>query len=197
VRIPRPNVVEKYFSNANAIDVHDHYRQGGLALERSWRTHTWWHRVFATLLGMCETDAYLAFYHFGGHDVQHPRFTRALAAQLIACGRPAPVPPVLRHRLASAAMEDDEAGADWEAHMPVALPRKPKRPKVGGAAGDEEKEMVANRITCALAGCKGRTTFRCLGCGSADAPIGYCVTKESGCHIRHVVHRATAPKPFA
>jgi hypothetical protein len=194
VRIPRPAVVEKYFSNANAIDVHDHYRQGGLALERSWRTHTWWHRVFATLLGMCETDAYLAFYHFGGHEVEHSRFTRALAAQLIDCGKRGAVAPVLRKRLASELGGAELVGEDWEGHMPVALPRTVKRPKDGAAAVGEAARTSATRITCAIDGCGGRTTFRCLGCGSAEQPVGYCVTKTSGCHVRHVVERATAAK---
>ena len=56
--------MEAYFDNANAIDVHNHLRQGGLELERHWKTHTWWHRNFATIFGMCETDAYLAFWYF-------------------------------------------------------------------------------------------------------------------------------------
>ena len=40
----RPAVVETYIDNANAIDVHNHLRQGGLELERHWKTHMWCHR---------------------------------------------------------------------------------------------------------------------------------------------------------
>ena len=59
--IPRPEVVETFFNNCNTINVHDHLRQGLLKLDISWQTKTWWHRVFATLFGMCVTDAYCAF----------------------------------------------------------------------------------------------------------------------------------------
>lgn len=53
--VKQPSVVEQYFNAANTIDIHNHYRQGGLQLERRWHTHTWWHRNFATLIGICET----------------------------------------------------------------------------------------------------------------------------------------------
>ncbi len=58
---PRPKLVEDLFKYFGAIDHHDRYRQGYLAMERSWGTKCWWHRVFCTLYGMCLTDAYLAY----------------------------------------------------------------------------------------------------------------------------------------
>ena len=54
-------MIELFFSCFGAIDVHDHYRQGSLAFEREWYTHCWWHRLFATVFGMCIVDAYLAY----------------------------------------------------------------------------------------------------------------------------------------
>eukprot|EP01031_Cornospumella_fuschlensis_P026833 gene26833-32426_t len=53
-----PEVVNDIFEGFNVIDVHDHYRQGILRLEEHWLTETWWHRLFATLLGVIVTDAY-------------------------------------------------------------------------------------------------------------------------------------------
>ena len=47
-----------------AIDVHNYYRQGGLALERHIKTHQWSFRLFTTVLGMIETDCYLAYSQF-------------------------------------------------------------------------------------------------------------------------------------
>ena len=67
--ISRPAMIELFFSCFGVIDVHDHYRQGSLAFERDWYTHSWWHRIFATLLGMCIVDAYLA-YKFEGEDAR-------------------------------------------------------------------------------------------------------------------------------
>lgn len=59
--IPRPQAVEMFYSCFSNIDVHDHYRQGSLAFERTWSTKTWWHRLFMTLFGMICTDAYFAY----------------------------------------------------------------------------------------------------------------------------------------
>jgi hypothetical protein len=56
-----PSCVQEYFEAFPIIDIHDHYRQGSLALETSWRTKNWWHRVFATIFGIIVTDAYFCY----------------------------------------------------------------------------------------------------------------------------------------
>ena len=61
IHIPRPQAIEMFFSCFSNIDVHDHYRQGSLAMEKNWSTQTWWHRLFATLFGMICTDAFLGY----------------------------------------------------------------------------------------------------------------------------------------
>ena len=43
-----------------------HLRQDSLAMEKewlthNWLTHNWWHRVFATIFGMCVVDSFLAY----------------------------------------------------------------------------------------------------------------------------------------
>jgi hypothetical protein len=58
--VKRPKMVEDVFKYFSVIDVHDHYRQGSLSLESTWKTTKWWHRVFATIYGMTITDAFLA-----------------------------------------------------------------------------------------------------------------------------------------
>ncbi len=50
--IPHPQVVEEYFRHFSVIDVHDHYRQGILEMERYWLTSKWNVRIFSTLLGV-------------------------------------------------------------------------------------------------------------------------------------------------
>ncbi|XP_045778132.1 uncharacterized protein LOC123876048 [Maniola jurtina] len=42
--VDRPKLVEQYFDGAGAIDIHNHIRQDGLALEKAWGTHKWKHR---------------------------------------------------------------------------------------------------------------------------------------------------------
>ena len=61
ISIPRPKCVEFMFNYFSIIDVHDHLRQGSLAMERRWRTVTWWHRVFTTMIGVIFTNAYYAY----------------------------------------------------------------------------------------------------------------------------------------
>jgi hypothetical protein len=80
-------VFETLFRNLPRIDVHDHLRQGTLALERTWQTQNWVKRVFSTILGMSITDAYLAF-NLENNLAQEegpafPDFISRLAYQLI------------------------------------------------------------------------------------------------------------------
>jgi hypothetical protein len=84
--VKRPRIVEMYFSGAPTIDIHNHYRQGGLGLERSIQTQTWWMRVFCTILGIIETDAYVAYIRFSPHgrDMTHREFTAQLARAMLA-----------------------------------------------------------------------------------------------------------------
>ena len=81
----RPHLVQEYFDGAAAIDVHYHFRQGSLALEKVWDTQCWWHQVFATLLGKMETNALLALIKWKPQavDTSHRTFLSELALQLI------------------------------------------------------------------------------------------------------------------
>jgi len=56
-----PSVVKNLYRYFSVIDIHDHYRQGILALEIYNKTKTWWHRVMSTVLGMIFTDAYFMY----------------------------------------------------------------------------------------------------------------------------------------
>ena len=44
-----------FFEQFGAIDVHDHLRQGLLAMEREWYTHSWCHHtcMLGTIFGIC------------------------------------------------------------------------------------------------------------------------------------------------
>ena len=68
------------FSN---IDVHNHYRQGSLAMEKSWRTHKWYHRIFTTVFGMCVVDAFYAHKYECHGNMQFTEFTSTLAHELV------------------------------------------------------------------------------------------------------------------
>ena len=42
--IPQSQIVQAYFSKANAIDIHNQYGQYGLGIEKVWRVTDWWKR---------------------------------------------------------------------------------------------------------------------------------------------------------
>ncbi|DBA00695.1 TPA: LOW QUALITY PROTEIN: hypothetical protein N0F65_003624 [Lagenidium giganteum] len=67
LQVRRPHMVEKVFAAFSAVDVHNHYRQGSLSMEKGWPTKTWWHRVFGSVFGMIITDAFMAYKHENVH----------------------------------------------------------------------------------------------------------------------------------
>lgn len=69
--VPRPVAIEMFFRHFSAIDVHDHYRQGILAFERTWKTQTWWMRIFGTLFGVIVTNSYLMYRFEYNRDVMN------------------------------------------------------------------------------------------------------------------------------
>lgn len=74
-------MIADYLNHCGAVDIHNHYRQGGLALELE-RTHDWTMRVFQTILGIMEVNSYLAFKSVTKMDVIHKDFVNSLAAEL-------------------------------------------------------------------------------------------------------------------
>ena len=59
--IPRNDIVKRFHEHFGAVDINNHYRQGGLAFERQWKTKKFHHRFFMTLLGVCITNAFLMY----------------------------------------------------------------------------------------------------------------------------------------
>ena len=47
--VPRTQMIKSYFEAACAIDIHNHPRQDGLALERTVGTYEWWFRCLYML----------------------------------------------------------------------------------------------------------------------------------------------------
>ena len=80
--VKRPAVVEQYFDGANAIDIHAQSPQTGRLGART-TLADWWHRNFATIIGIRETDAFLAFQRFHPNktlttNLSHREFTELL-----------------------------------------------------------------------------------------------------------------------
>ena len=62
---PRPKIFSDYCEHAGAIDIYNHSRTGGTALEDSWKTLSSFLRQIAGLIGFVETNAYVASKFFG------------------------------------------------------------------------------------------------------------------------------------
>lgn len=84
--VKRPSIFENFFDAAPAIDVHNHLRQGNLALEQALKTDEWHIRVATTLIGMTVVDAWLAYRYFS--PVQNhgslTSFQETLTVQLLS-----------------------------------------------------------------------------------------------------------------
>lgn len=71
IEIKWPEAIRQFFQHFGAIDVHDHYRQGILGMERTWLTKKWWIRLFTTILGVIFVNSYFAYrllYKRSNHD---------------------------------------------------------------------------------------------------------------------------------
>lgn len=82
---PRNYMIATFFDAFPAVDISDHYRQGILALESNWQTKRYHTRVFATVLGIVFTNAFLGYkYERGANDSSDFRtFLGKLAHALI------------------------------------------------------------------------------------------------------------------
>ena len=80
--VPHPQVAEHYLKYSAAIDVHNHYRSGSVALEDIWHTKTPLRHQFVGILGVCFTNSYLGMKHFCDPKIQHHAFKMAAAHAL-------------------------------------------------------------------------------------------------------------------
>ena len=154
----RPKVVEDYFDCAKVIDIANHIRQGGLALEQAWKTQKWEHRLFSTLLGMTEADAYCAWRHFhpDGANDEHADFTEELTLQLLAntCDK------VGTETRMSVSLEKPIMDADEIlAHDIVLLTEHPKYARSNKTATGANKKAL---FRCHV--CRNMATMHCKTC---------------------------------
>jgi len=74
-RVPRPKIINDYFSHSNAIDRHNHVRQFLLRLEKHWKTEDGYFRIITTIFGICITDAWKAYRFHIGNRHRHKQMT--------------------------------------------------------------------------------------------------------------------------
>jgi hypothetical protein len=206
--VKRQCVAADYFDAAAVIDIDNHYRQGGLSLEESWGTTRWDHRVAATIIGMCEVDAFLAYSRFEGEDaakMTHGEFTETLALQLIRNKFPG-------HELYAEARQGVRASSAAYARTPAAAVREvaaatpevlagarhdlvsvrawksdsPSKPNgKASAAGGGKK---SHTLTCVV--CRSQACYVCVDCSNGGPVVPVCGTgsaRGSECFCAHVI----------
>jgi hypothetical protein len=87
-RVPRPDIMGRYFRVCNRVDMHNHARQSLLALEKHWVTMTGYFRIITTIFGICVTDCWKAYrYHLNKQhrhkDMEMKDFASALAHDML------------------------------------------------------------------------------------------------------------------
>jgi hypothetical protein len=87
-RVPRPDVMGRYFRVCNRVDMHNHARQSLLALEKHWVSMTGYFRIITTIVGICITDAWKAYrYHLNRQhrhkEMEMKDFASALAHDML------------------------------------------------------------------------------------------------------------------
>jgi hypothetical protein len=87
-RVPRPDIMGRYFRVCNQVDMHNHARQSLLALEKHWATTTGYFRIITSIVGICITDAWKGYRHHLNKqhrhkDVEMKDFASALAHDML------------------------------------------------------------------------------------------------------------------
>lgn len=155
--VKRPRLAEEYFEGAPAVDIHNHIRQSGLAVEAAWNTQKWHHRMFASLFGIIESNAFLSYKYFKKiDDIQHSEFTEKLAMQLINYEEHSnpeePVPVTGQEPHVNFIREEVRNPGD---HSLIALSAESEKKRV------QRKCIICSRIRRV----QQKASYRCLQCG--------------------------------
>ena len=166
VDVKRPRIVDEYFDGAQTIDVHNHGRQGSLALE-SRRTKRWDWRFFQAFLGIILVDAFTAYKRFCPHkaDMDHTEFVLEVTFLLnnkIGVGDSA---PVLRARLDSDSDDDGSGGSGDSVDDAVAVH---DIKSLAQAEYYSHRGVDAPQLTCRV--CKAHCYYYCATCSDGSKP---------------------------
>ena len=80
--VPQSQIIREYYRAANRVDIHNQYRQGILAIEKTWQTRNWNLRLFQTVLGKIIVNALFAFRYITGKQPTLHDFTNVIAQAL-------------------------------------------------------------------------------------------------------------------
>ena len=81
LEIPQSQLIREYYRSANRVDIHNQYRQGILAIEKTWKTRSRNLRLFQTVIGKILIKALFTFRFITGKTPSHD-FTILVAQAL-------------------------------------------------------------------------------------------------------------------
>ena len=190
--VPQTHLIREYFRSANSIDIHNQYRQGLLAIERTWKTKSWVTRIFQTVMGMTLVNGYLAFKYITEKEPTLREFTNgvelAMCAKVVEEGR-VHASVAASTRGARAARQAQEASRADPGELPHTL-FNGKALKLGGKKGVGVCKICGNNLNHAAGVCKTCST----GLETDNRkPFWVCYAGKHGrqCyrqHLHHVLH---------
>ena len=195
--VPRTSAVKEYFQAACIIDVHNHLRQGGLAMEDAVATNDWWFKVFCTISGMCEVDAFKCFCLENNlvTPQNHGTFVEKLTVQLLTNNRGGTpektaeqVQVRKRNREAVLVEEEDEDCVDINAHEVISVADwKAQVVSSGKRSERESKHGTSVRCQVRPVGTRPNANYCYLKCSNElGKPFGVCGSKTGRfCVERH------------
>ena len=191
-----PQLVSQYYSASSKIDVHNHMRQGLLNIEAAWVTHTWWHRLVATLFGVIVINAMLAYnFEHSTNPKTVDEFANDLSLSLIFNEFDGHVPENEQRRLSSDS-NAELSGESSNMSVPCAVPFNAHLLKsllslplyqdhVGSKEGACRKCSV-----CSAKGKRNNAHHYCVTCSdisknSIVAICGHQSERGTDCHATH------------
>jgi hypothetical protein len=179
-------VTKEYFSFCQKVDVHNHLRQGELAMEREIGSRKWRDRLAHTLLGIIMVDAYLMYSTDpSGHDNDHPQLQLSdfvnrvchsiLVQKVLEVG-------AVSQRSTKSIVEEHESITDtcFEMPMGIILPH-------------ESSSRRRKQLCRACSVCRVKTSICCGRCSSEEKIIAVCSYRADQtipCFVTHSRNRS-------
>lgn len=187
--VPRPQVVKQYFEAACQIDIHNHLRQGVLAIEDHVGTKDPLFRLFTTIFGMSVVDAYKV-YNMENKIVEKEdlqSFISAASVSLLTNEKPGCRDMdvhVYQLRARNKRVEDVEEPQTPVSHDPYlhAIISVSDYKFMGEQGQNDRHALHGCCVRCQVDGCGNNAYMCCIKCSDAQGkPWGVCGPKTKRC----------------
>lgn len=188
-------IPREYFSFAHKIDVHNHLRQGSLALEKTIKTNDWALRIISTTIGIIVVDGYNMYLLEKSENQQYDllsfrRYVQEIGMALANNDFDNNEEKSRKRRHVENDMNDHESkrsNNSLERTMHLLMPLK-SHPKIKKESGGGKKRKQQR---CKI--CGNKSAFYCSDCSSDSTIIPVCapwmtqhgVERDELCFVKH------------